>query len=100
MNDNLLGKAIALALILGAAYGARSIARGGFSCPLGDGSRCVMAIPAAAPVPAVDAKEAAPSVKAAPVEKESDGDEDAALEKKAPVVPPAPAKTDKVEKPK
>lgn len=85
MNDNLLGKAIALALILGAAYGARSIARGGFSCPLGDGSRCVMAIPAAAPAPAVDMKEVPEK---APVETE---DDDATLEKKAPVVPPAPA---------
>jgi len=87
MNDNLLGKAIALALILGTAYGAYSIAHGGFSCPLGDGSRCVMAIPSAAPAPAVDSKEA-------PVEKESE-DEDATLEKKAPIVPPAPAKTEK-----
>lgn len=91
MNDNLLGKAIALALILGAVYGARSIARGGFSCPLGDGNRCIMAIPAANPAPAVDAKEA--PVEKAPVETE---DEDATLEKKAPVVPPAPAaKTEK-----
>jgi len=92
MNDNLLGKAIALALILGTAYGAYSIAHGGFSCPLGDGSRCVMAIPAAAPAPAVDSKEA--PVEKAPVEKESE-DEDATLEKKAPIVPPAPAKTEK-----
>lgn len=93
MNDNLLGKAIALALILGAVYGARSIARGGFSCGLGDGSHCVMAIPAATPAPAVDAKEA--PVENAPVEKESE-DEDATLEKKAPIVPPAPApKTEK-----
>lgn len=96
MNDNLLGKAIALALIIGAVYGARSIARGGFSCPLGDGSRCIMAIPATNPAPAVDMKEAAPA-EAAPVEKESE-DEDATLEKKAPVVPPAPA--EKIEKPK
>lgn len=60
MNDdkNLLGRVIALGLILGAAYGARAIARGGFGCPLGDGVRCVMAIPADAPVPAVDAKQA------------------------------------------
>lgn len=93
-NKNLLGKVIALALILGAAYGARSIARGGFSCPLGDGSHCVMAIPAATPAPAVDATEA-PAEKAAPVEK--DEDEDATLEKKAPIVPPAPAKTEKAQ---
>lgn len=74
-NKNLLGKVIALALILGAVYGARSIARGGFSCPLGDGSHCIMAIPAATPAPAVDAT----------------------LEKKAPIVPPAPAKTEKAQ---
>ena len=95
MNDNLLGKVIALALILGAVYGARSIAHGGFSCPLGDGSRCLMAIPATNPAPAVDAN--APVEKAAPVEKDSDGDEDA-IEKKAPVAPPAPV--EKAEKPK
>jgi len=95
MNDdkNLLGKVIALALILGAAYAAHGIAHGGFSCPLGDGSRCLMAIPAENPAPAVDSKEA-PAEKSAPVEKEED--EDATLEKKAPVVPPAPAeKTEK-----
>ena len=98
MNDNMLGKVIALALILGAVYSARSIAHGGFSCPLGDGSRCLMSIPATSPAPAIDAN--APAEKAAPVEKDSDGDEDA-IEKKAPVAPPAPAaKTDTVEKPK
>ena len=96
MNDdkNLLGRVIALALILGAAYGAQAIARGGFSCPLG-GIRCGMSIPAANPAPAVDL-EAAPVEPAAPVEKEKPGeDEDATLEKKAPVLPPmAPGKNE------
>lgn len=94
MNDdkNLLGRVIALALILGAAYGASAIAHGGFSCPFGEAGRCVMSIPAAAPAPAVDTKEA--PVEAAPVEKDSE-DEDATLEKKAPVVPPAPAEKTK-----
>ena len=89
MNDdkNLLGRVLALALILGAAYGVRAIAHGGFACPFGDGSRCAMGIPAAALAPAVDAK-------AAPVEKfdaniDAGEDEDAKLEEKAPVVPPA-----------
>lgn len=86
-DKNLLGRLIALVLILGAAYGVRAIARGGLSCPFGaGGNSCVMAIPAAANVPAVDAK-------AAPVEKfdaDNDGaDDEAKLEKKAPVVPPA-----------
>ncbi|HXS99439.1 MAG TPA: hypothetical protein VN915_02090 [Elusimicrobiota bacterium] len=90
MNDdkNLLGKLIALALVIGAAYGAHAIAHGGFSCSAGDGSRCLMAIPAATPAPAVDSKEA--PVEKAPVEKDSE-DDDATLEKKAPVEPPAPA---------
>jgi hypothetical protein len=87
-DKNLLGRLFALVLILGAAYGVHAIAHGGFSCPLGnEGHSCVMAIPAAVGTPAVDAK-------AAPVEKADadDGaaeDEDAKLEKKAPVVPPA-----------
>ena len=88
MNDdkNILGRVIALALIVGAAYGARAIARGRFDCAAGVGTRCEMGIPPQAPAPAVDAK-------AAPVEKfdannDSGEDEDAKLEKKAPVVPP------------
>jgi hypothetical protein len=89
MNDdkNLLGRVIALGLMLGAAYGAYSVAHGRFDCSVGSGSACVMGIPAAAFAPAVDAK-------AAPVEKDETGgeDEDAKLQKKAPVVPPATPK--------
>ena len=90
MNDekNILGRVIALALLLGAAYGVHSIAHGGFACPMGGGSSCVMAIPAALPSPAVDAG-------AAPIEKlegVNGEDEDAKLEKKAPVIPPAASK--------
>jgi hypothetical protein len=87
MNDkNLLGRAIALVLLLGAAYGVRAIARGRFDCAIGDAASCVMGVPAAAPAPVVDEK-------AAPVEKtgadvEPGEDEDSKLEKKAPVVPP------------
>ena len=92
MNDdkNFLGRAIALVLIVGTAYGLHAIARGGFVCSPGNGKSCVMAIPASAPAPAVDAK-------AAPAEKfdannEAGEDEDAKLEKKAPVEPPATPK--------
>ena len=88
MNDrNILGRVLALVLLAGAVYVVRSIAHGGMTCPLGSGSSCVMAIPAAFPAPAVD-------VNAAPVEKgDVNGeDEDAKLEKKAPVVPPAAPK--------
>jgi hypothetical protein len=90
-NDkNILGRVVALVLILGAAYGARSIARGRFDCAAGSGSSCEMGIPAAAPAPDVDAK-------AAPAEKfdannDAGEDEDAKLEKKAPVVPPTTPK--------
>ena len=89
MNDdkNLLGRVLALALILGAAYGVHAIAHGGFACSPGAGARCVMGIPAAAPAPVVDEK-------AAPIEKagadaEPGVDEDSKLEEKAPVVPPS-----------
>ena len=89
MNDrNILGRVLALVLLAGAAYAVRSIAQGGMACPLGSGSSCVMAIPAAFPAPAVDAN-AAPVEKADAVNGE---DEEAKLEKKAPVVPPAPSK--------
>ena len=92
MNDdkNMLGRIIALGLLLGAAYGVHSIAHGGFTCPSGNGSSCVMAIPAAFPAPPVDVN-AAPVEKLEPVDANGE-DEDAKLEKKAPVVPPAPAK--------
>ena len=88
MNDrNILGRVLALALLAGAAYAVRSIAHGGMACPLGTGSSCAMAIPAALPAPTVDPN-------AAPVEKDgvNGEDEDAKLEKKAPVVPPAAPK--------
>jgi hypothetical protein len=84
MNDNLLGRVVALALIIGAVYGARAIARGQFDCGSGSGALCVMAIP---PAPAVDAK-AAPAGKF-DADNGAAEDEDAKLEKKAPVAPPA-----------
>lgn len=40
-NGGLLGRITALALILGVAYGVRSIARGGMGCPM-SGSSCCM----------------------------------------------------------
>ena len=88
MNDdkNHLGRIIALALIVGAAYGANSIAHGGFMCPLG-GNRCEMSIPSAAPAPTVDAQ--AGSAEKFDANNESGEDEDAKLEKKAPIAPPA-----------
>jgi hypothetical protein len=92
MNDdrNILGRLVALALIMGATYGLYSIAHGRFDCSMGSGSSCEMGIPPATLPPAVDAK-------AAPVEKAEDkisagDDEDAKLEKKAPVVLPAAQK--------
>lgn len=40
-NDrNMLGRVLALALILGAVYGVRAISRGGLGCPLGMNSSC------------------------------------------------------------
>jgi hypothetical protein len=92
MNDdkNILGRVLALALILGTVYGVYAIAHGRFDCALGGGSACVMGIPAAPLAPAVDAK-------AAPVEKlkangDAGDDDEAKLEKKAPAVPPEPPK--------
>ncbi|HEX4049092.1 MAG TPA: hypothetical protein VH309_14700 [Elusimicrobiota bacterium] len=111
MNDdkNVLGRVLALALMLAAAYGVREIARGGFTCPFGAGSSCAMGIPAAAPARAAEAKaapapkpaarigvKAAPAVKAEPVD--DSGDDEAEIEAKAPVVPPAPVQ--KAEAPK
>ena len=89
-DKNLLGRVFALALLFGAAYGVRAIARGGSACPLGNGSSCAMEIPAAPLAP--DVRE-----KAAPVEKfDADNgageDEDAKLEAKAPVAPPSTPK--------
>jgi hypothetical protein len=89
-EKNLLGRVLALALLLGAAYGLRSIARGGLSCPLGYGSSCVMDIPAAALPPAVDA--IAPPVEKLDPAAAAGEDEDAKLEAKAPVAPPPAGK--------
>jgi hypothetical protein len=60
-NRNLLGRAVALALIVGAVYGVRAINNGGLGCPLGDHSCCAMAIPQAESDDA--AKPVAPAVK-------------------------------------
>lgn len=74
-NDgNLLGRVLALALILGAAYGATSISKGRM-CPLGNGRCCEMTVEKAKPAaPAAEEKPAAPVEKdeapaEAPVEK-------------------------------
>ncbi|MFI5362321.1 MAG: hypothetical protein ACHQ49_10160 [Elusimicrobiota bacterium] len=87
MNDdkNIFGRVLALALLIGAAYGVRSIAHGSFSCPLGDGSCCGMKHSEASS----SAAEEAPPAKAG-AEREDSEDEEAKLEAKAPVVPPAP----------
>jgi hypothetical protein len=92
MNDdrNILGRIIALALMVGATYGVYSIAHGRFDCSVGSGSSCVMGIPPETLPPAVEAK-AAPGEKI-PAEGDAGEDEDAKLEKKAPVVPPATQK--------
>ncbi len=37
-----MGRITALALILGVAFGVRSIANGGMGCPLGNGACCLM----------------------------------------------------------
>jgi len=58
-NDgNVLGRIIALSLIIGAAYGARAISLGAFGCGSGAGGGCcMMELPAAtAAVPAAPAK--------------------------------------------
>jgi hypothetical protein len=93
MNDdkNFLGRVIALALILGTAYGVRAIAHGRFECSLGGASSCTMGLPPMKGVPPVDTKAAAPVEK--PGADDAAGeDEDATLQKKAPVEPPAAPK--------
>ena len=90
-NDGgFLGRLIALALILGAAYGVHSISRGGMGCPLGDGSCCAVEGHDGAHDEAHEHEHG--DAKAAPAKLDADAaadsDEDAKLEKKAPVVPP------------
>lgn len=88
MNDNLLGRVTALALILGAVYGVHAISRGGLGCPVSQSSCCMM--PMTHGEAAADEK----AVPAGKVEKAEPVDEDAKLRNKAPVVPPAPADQD------
>jgi len=88
MNDNLLGRVTALALILGAVYGVHAISRGGLGCPLAHSSCCMM--PASHGEAAADEK----AEPAGTVEKAEPADEDAKLRNKEPVVPPAPADQD------
>ena len=86
MNDdkNILGRVLALALMLGAAYGVHAIVRGGGgACSFEGGSRCVMDVPDEARVQ----EKAAPAE--APDEDRPAVDDEAKLEAKAPVVPPA-----------
>lgn len=50
MNDlmkdgNMLGRVVALALLIGVGYGVRSIANGGMGCPLSGGGCCMMSVP-------------------------------------------------------
>jgi hypothetical protein len=82
MNDSLLGRVVALALILGVAYGVHSISRGGLGCPLGTGSCCATAIPH---------DEAPAAEKAVPAKLGADGDAGSDEEPKN-VPAPAPAK--------
>jgi hypothetical protein len=58
-NDGgVLGRIIALSLIVGAAYGAHAIERGTFGCGFGGGHSCMMEAPAAS---APDAQPVVPS---------------------------------------
>ena len=82
-DRNLFGRALALVLLLAAAYGVRAILRGGSACAAGD-SRCTMGAPAAPAGGEEAAPAEKPGTKAAP-----DEDEESKLERKAPVVPPA-----------
>jgi hypothetical protein len=78
MNDNIFGRIMALALIVGAVYGANAIARGKFGCGVGAGSCCMMAVPAG-------------DGKAEPAKFDPDngaGEDEAKIEAKAPVAPP------------
>jgi len=90
-NDGgLMGRLTALALILGVAYGVHSISRGGLGCPLGDGSCCSLAVPH--DEAHEHEHEHAAAEKASPAKFDADSaadlDEDAKLEKKAPVALP------------
>jgi hypothetical protein len=67
-GGGVLGRIIALTLIVGAAFGARAISRGTFACGSGAGGCCLMEISAAADAqPAA----AAPAPVAAPVKAET-----------------------------
>lgn len=89
MNDNLLGRVAALALILGAVYGVHAISRGGLGCPAAHSACCAMSFE---PKEASESGEASPAKPAAAGAVEAD--DEAKLLKKVPVVPPAPAEQD------
>ncbi|MDE2142739.1 MAG: hypothetical protein KGJ84_10040, partial [Elusimicrobia bacterium] len=65
---NLLGRVIALALILGAVYGVREISRGGLGCSLGEGGSCTFVMPH---------EDSSPAVKAAPAKSDDLSNPDA-----------------------
>jgi hypothetical protein len=61
-DGNVLGRVIAVFLLVGAVVGARSIARGSFTCGMGGGGSCCMMEMSGSPAPAA----AAPAAPAAP----------------------------------
>jgi hypothetical protein len=84
-NDGgMLGRALALALILGAVYGVHAISRGGMGCPLGEGASCC-----AMGHHHDEAAEGDEHRAAAKGHVADEADEDAKIEAKAPVTPPA-----------
>jgi hypothetical protein len=81
-NDNIFGRVMALALIVGAVYGANAISRGKFGCGDGPGRCCTMTLPE---IPASG------DAKAQPAKFDADNgasEDEAKIEAKAPVAPP------------
>ena len=79
-DDNLMGRILALALIVGVAAGVRAIDRGGFSCPFC--AACSFMIGAPAPTPAASAE---------PGQSDADAAVAAAADAAAKPAAPAPA---------
>lgn len=91
MNDKndggMFGRLTALAVILAAVYVVHSVARGGFGCMLGTGASCGVPVPHEEDKERLSEKDVPAKIEAK-AEKE-EADEDAGLEKKAPVAPDA-----------
>ena len=83
-SKNLLGRVVALALMIGAVCGVRAISRGSYGCALGAGSCCMHEMR--------EEGERDADAKAAPAKADADADKDEAkIQAKAPVSPPKPA---------